>query len=155
MIWMVCDLIWAKDYKVYTLEEHYEIISARHCSEKGVGKQSKIEDSGSWQIRAATTEHALDLKERSRDRAAAANCSKKLKKKANIGRLWQQKTRARNSENVLSNMTGQRKGKAKEIDQDAPLKETIPQKENISERQGEVHQVKKIVFSVYLKQRKL
>ena len=50
--------------------------------------------------------------------------------------------------NVLADMTLQRKGKAKELDQDAGLNETILQKDNIPERQGEVQQEKKIVLRV-------
>ena len=45
-------------------------------------------------------------------------------------------------------MTRQRKGKAKKIDQEAQLKETIPQKDNTQERQGKDHLEKKIVFRV-------
>ena len=50
--------------------------------------------------------------------------------------------------NVLANMTRQRKGKAKELDQDAGLNETIPQKDKKPERQGEVHQEEKNVLRV-------
>ena len=45
-------------------------------------------------------------------------------------------------------MTRQRKGRAKELDQEARLNETISQKNKIPERQGEVHLDKKIVFRV-------
>ena len=54
---------------------------------------------------------------------------KELKKKAKFVDLGRQEDRARKAEHGLSNVTQQRKGKAQKLDQEAPLTETIPQKD--------------------------
>ena len=46
------------------------------------------------------------------------------------------KVRARRAEHVLVNMTGRRKGRAKELDQEARLNEANPQKDNFARKSG-------------------
>ena len=56
-------------------------------------------------------------------------------RKAKIDDSGRQNARARKAGNVLSNMVRQRKGKAKELDQEAWLKQTYQQGDNAPERQ--------------------
>ena len=60
-----------------------------------------------------------------------------------------QKARARKAESVHSNMTLQRKGKAKGIDQEAKSKDTIQQNDKMPEGHGQVHLEKMIVLRVF------
>ena len=80
---------------------------------------------------------------------------KELKKKAKNVDLGCHKARARKAEHVLSNMTRRRKAKAKEIDQEARLKETIPHNDNMPERHEFVHLEKKVDSVLQMQKRKL
>ena len=133
---------------MYTHEEPYDNKTARHCSEKGAEKLPKIEDYSQRHPRDATKENVDFSKSAQESEQQQHTLGKELKRKENIVDLGHQKPRARKAENVLSKLKRQRKGKAKELDQDAQLNETIPQKENAPARQGEVHQEKKIVLRV-------
>ena len=80
----------------------------------------------------------ISQNERARDRAAAAYSLKGPEEKGKYLRsLDIKKARAGKAENVLSNLSLQIKGKTKEIDQGAQVQETIPQKDNIPQRQEE------------------
>ena len=84
-------------------------------------------------------------KERARDRAAAAaHSSKSAEEEGDMLSILD----GRKVENVPSDMTRQRRRKAKELDQEAWLSKTLPQKDNTPESHGEVHQAKKIVLRV-------
>ena len=82
-------------------------------------------------------------KERSRDRAAAVHS------------LGREKARARNAESILLNMIRPRKGRTKELDQEVQLNETLPQKDHMPEKQGEVHLEKKNVLRVSIKKKEI
>ena len=104
------ELVWTTSEKVYTHDA---------CQQDIVAKQ----EPKNYQILRTMVNDILEQqqqnmffsqKERSRDRASW--------EKAEIVDLACQKARARKAENVLSNMTRQRKTKAKEIDEEARLK---------------------------------
>ena len=72
-----------------------------------------------------------------------------LKDKAKIVDLGCQKARARKADNVHSNMTRQRKEKAKGIDQEAWLKKRqVSRTTTVPKNKGNVHREKKIVLRV-------
>ena len=84
-------------------------------------------------------------KERARDRAAAAHSSKGAEEQ---GRMLSILGPVERWKMFFRDMTRQRRKKAKELDQEAWLRKTLPQKDHTPESHGEVHQAKKIVLRV-------
>ena len=82
-------------------------VSARHCSEKGAEKLPKIEDNGQRLLKKSVQE----------TQQQQHTLGKELKSKENIVDLGHEKPRARNTENLVSNTTRQRKGQAKKLHQ--------------------------------------
>ena len=80
----------------------------------------------------------VEFSERAIKRQQQHTLQKELKNNAKIVDLGCQKARARKADTVHSNMTRQRKEKAKGSDQEAWFKETMQQNDNMPERQGKM-----------------